>query len=103
MSANIIRRDQAIADLEAIVDYIAQDRPKTAERFLKATEKAIGFLATMPLVGSVTNFQTPLFRELRVWSIHKFKKFLIFYRPIENGIEVIRIVDGTRNLKALFE
>jgi toxin ParE1/3/4 len=29
--------------------------------------------------------------------------YLIFYRPIEEGIEILRVVSGYRDLEALFQ
>jgi toxin ParE1/3/4 len=102
MSRNIFRRAQAIVDLAAIVDEIARDRPRTAERFLKAANEAVELLATMPEAGGLCEFCSPLVQDMRVWPIRKFKKYLIFYRPIENGIEVIRVLYGGRDLESLF-
>jgi toxin ParE1/3/4 len=102
VSANIIRRDQVIADLETLTDRIAKDSPKSAERFLKAVEKAIALLAEFPELGSRCEFRSPHIKDLRVWSIRRFKKYLIFYRPIENGIEIFRVLHGARDLEALF-
>ena len=31
------------------------------------------------------------------------ENYLIFYRPIEEGIEVLRVVSGYRDLKRLFD
>lgn len=33
----------------------------------------------------------------------QFDDYLIFYRPIETGIEVLRVVSGYRDLDALFD
>src|ERR1022692_334116 len=114
MSATIIRHDQAITDMQAIVDHIGKDRPRTAERFLLAAEKAIQLLAKMPQLGGRCEINSPQLggrceinspqlQGMRVWSIRKFKTFLIFYRPIENGIEVVRVLHGIRDLESLFE
>jgi toxin ParE1/3/4 len=32
-----------------------------------------------------------------------FTRHLIFYRPIKNGVEIIRVVHGARDNESLFE
>jgi toxin ParE1/3/4 len=40
---------------------------------------------------------------MRMFRVKDFPKHLVFYRPIEGGIEVIRVLHASRNLAALFE
>jgi len=35
--------------------------------------------------------------------IKSFPKHLIFYRPLPDGAEVIRVIHGARNIEDLFE
>jgi plasmid stabilization system protein ParE len=35
--------------------------------------------------------------------IRGFEKHVIFYRPIANGIEVVRVLHASRDLEAMFE
>lgn len=39
---------------------------------------------------------------MRVWPIRRFPNHLIFYRPIDGGIEVIRVLHGAQDLDAIF-
>jgi plasmid stabilization system protein ParE len=39
---------------------------------------------------------------LRIFSISGFEKILAFYRPTDQGIEVLRVVHGSRNLLQFF-
>jgi toxin ParE1/3/4 len=95
---------RAQADIVELRDYIAQDSPRAARRFYLAVEKATKLLAAMPEMGGECEFASSKTRDMRVWSIRKFRKFLIFYHPIENGIdEVVRVLHGARDLDALFE
>ena len=101
MRPSILRRDQAVSDLAAIAEHIAKDRPKSAERFLKEAEKTIESLADMPLLGGRCEFSSPHLQDVRIWSVRKFRNYLIFYRPIDNGIEVLRVIHGARDLEIL--
>ncbi|MGH9438287.1 MAG: type II toxin-antitoxin system RelE/ParE family toxin, partial [Terriglobia bacterium] len=37
------------------------------------------------------------------FPVKDFPKYLIFYRPIRDGIEVVRVIHGARDIPALFE
>jgi len=38
---------------------------------------------------------------MRLFTISGFDKMLVLYRPVENGIEVLRVIHGSRNLLLL--
>jgi len=38
-----------------------------------------------------------------MWPIGGYEKHLIFYRPVEGGIEIIRVLHGVRDVKGLLE
>jgi len=40
-------------------------------------------------------------QSLRFRSIQLFDKYLVFYRPIANGIQVLHVYQFSRNIKAL--
>ena len=55
----------------------------------------------MPGMGAATSFSDSGKRNLRRWRIRGFENFLIFYRQIANGIEVIRVLHGAREIELL--
>lgn len=87
----------AEADLDAILEYIAQDKPQAAARFVAKLRETCYLLAEQPEMGQ----RRPEFRtgQYRVFSVGN---YVIFYRPTDAGIEVARVVSGYRNLDALF-
>lgn len=40
---------------------------------------------------------------LRRWPIPGFRNYLIFYRPMENGVEIVRVLHGARDIAAALE
>jgi hypothetical protein len=40
-------------------------------------------------------------QHLRVFRVKGFEKMLILYLPLPNGVEILRVVHGSRNLQAL--
>ena len=101
MSALIRRRDKASADLVDIASYIGARNPSAAERFLDATERCFRRLAEMPEMGEAYEGRDPRLQGLRRVPISGFESYLIFYPPIEGGIEIVRIIHGARNLPSV--
>lgn len=98
----IVERPIARQELTAIATRIGQDRPATAQRFLAAARNAYELLATMPEVG--TNWETvnPNYQGVRYFPIRRFRNFVIFYRPLSDGVEVLHILHGARDLQGFF-
>ena len=102
MPSHVQKRPQAAADLIDIASYIAEDNPDAAERFLDAAEAAFDLLASMPSMGRAVTFQSPATQGIRVWRIQGFERYLIFYRAVEGGIEIVRVLHGARDIEGLF-
>lgn len=89
-------------DLLEIADFLEQVADlRTAERFLLAARKTMADLARMPGLGSPCEFRSLHLRDIRVRPIRGFRKHLIFYRPIRGGVEIVRVLHGARDVKAL--
>ena len=54
-------------------------------------------------MGKVTEYRSPFPAAIRMFRLKRFSKHLVFYRPLENGIEVIRVLHGARDIESLFE
>ncbi len=84
-------------DLIEIGLYIAQDSPANAYRFIDALEQECQKLADSPFVlGRRCEGLNP---ELRRYN---FKKYAIIYRPVSDGIELVGVFQGSRELEAMF-
>ena len=95
--ARIERTDLAERDLEEIFDHLEDHGPASAARFAKSFREKAEALARMPEMGRARNELAP---DLRSFTVGR---YLLFYRPIEDGILVIRVAHGSRDLPALFE
>ena len=89
--------DAARADLDEIWFYIAQDNPNAADRFIRALVSRFPILASMPQMGRQREELSPRLRSFPVGN------YIIFYRPVENGIEIARVLHGARDFPPLFE
>ncbi len=89
---------QAEADLDDIWSYIGieQQNPTAADSVLSALHARFSLLATQPLMG--------VSREEYGENLRSFvsDNYLIFYRPIDDGIEVARVIRGSRDIDTIF-
>jgi toxin ParE1/3/4 len=85
-------------DLQEIAYHIAvrDGRPLTAERILEELIAKCEFYAGCPEVGAAADH---LFEGCR---IGRHKRWAIFYRERDEGIDIVRIVDGARDYPSLF-
>ena len=92
----VIRTPAAEADLWEIVLQIAPDNEAAAFRLVEAIDERFEVLSRFPLAGPA---RPELLPELRSFPV---KNYLILYKPIDDGIEVMRVVHGARDLRRLF-
>jgi toxin ParE1/3/4 len=93
---HVFTRPRAEADLVDIWRYIAQDSPVNADRMLDRINETLSRLAAMPFMGQARFDLAP---GLRMFPV---RSYLIFFRPIQDGIEVIRVLHGKRNITGRF-
>ena len=90
-------------DLAETYLHIGSDSPAAAERLLDAVEHAIAVLLSKPRAGRPREFRSPRAHGILSWVVRGCENYLIFYRPQQNGIEVVRFVHGARDLPSLFD
>jgi toxin ParE1/3/4 len=103
MSPLVIRKPRAEQDLLDHFVYIGERNPAAADRFLDAAEEAFALLAKMPLMGREWDSPSPRLAGVRSWTIPKFKNYRVFYRPIENGIEVLHVFHAKRDIRRILD
>lgn len=101
MTLRILIRPKAQADLDDAAEYLGRENPSVAIRFLAATEETFNQLRATPGLGSVREYLDPRLDDLRAWHIRGFEKWLAFYCSTDDGIEVVRILHGARDLAPL--
>jgi len=90
-------------ELEAIWEYIAIDNIEAADRFVESVYGTFQELARTPGMGPARHFPQARLRELRSFRVKGFQNYLIFYRPSLDGIAVLHILHGARNLEQFWE
>lgn len=89
------RTARAEDDLVDIWLYIADENPDAADRLLEEIDRNCALLAENPRLGRARPDIAPGLRYLPTGN------YLILYRLLANGIEVVRVVHGARQLGEL--
>jgi toxin ParE1/3/4 len=90
-------------DTIAHFSYIDQHNHAAAVRFLQAAEAAYEKLAAMPELGERQHFRREGLAKLRAWQVRGFENYVVYYRPIEEGIEVVRVLHAARDAATILE
>ena len=96
MKLRIFKRALAESDLDDIWWYIAQDNPEAADRLLDRIEERCQALVRFPEMGMSREELMPDLRSLPIGS------YVVFYLPIEQGIDIVRVLPGMRDIDAFF-
>lgn len=99
MKRSIVRRPQAKEDLIESFLYLELDNPAAATRFLEAAEQTLREIAEMPLISAQQFVGTRRLEGLRSRQIKGFSNWLVFYLVTAEGIEVVRVLHGARDLE----
>jgi len=92
----IIKRPFARSDLTEIWDYIADDNETRADAFVDLIDQKFQELARHPNMGRARD---ELAEGLRSFPVGR---HVIFYRVVPEGVEIVRILHGSRDLNAIF-
>jgi toxin ParE1/3/4 len=85
----VVKRPLAELDLWEIWDYIADDSLDRADDFLDRVEEKLQSLACVPGMGRRREELLPGLQSFPVGN------YVVFYRAIDGGIDVIRILHGS--------
>jgi toxin ParE1/3/4 len=104
MSRRILKKPQVAQDLIEHFAFIAKDKLKPAYRLLQVTQESFERLAEMPLMGRAWESPLPHLAGIRAYPMPSgFRNYVIFYRPIEDGIEVLAVLHGARDLEKVLD
>lgn len=92
----------ADGDIDRHFNDIVEVSLERAVKFYDAMFQTFDELLRMPLMGRESEYRSPKLSDMRQWRVKGFTKYLIFYRPLPDGIEIIRIVHGASDLESTF-
>jgi toxin ParE1/3/4 len=98
----VSRLGAARQDLVQAYRYYAREAGiRVAERFIAQSEATFARLASMPGLGTPYECDHPALALLRFLPIAGFRKYLIFYRQVDDGIEIVRVLHGARDFQRI--
>lgn len=100
----VLKRETAKRDLiEQFVWYAESVSIGVADRFLASAQNTLERLAAAPDSGALVEVTRKELAGMRRWPVKGFEKILLFYIPFSNGIDLVRVLHGSRDLHRLFE
>jgi len=89
--------DQAKADLKSIWAYVTQDSYRSADRLVARIATLFPKLADHPRMGRSREDLLPGLRSFPVL------RYVIFYQATADGVEILRILPGSRDIQSTFQ
>ncbi|MDX2241473.1 MAG: type II toxin-antitoxin system RelE/ParE family toxin [Leptolyngbyaceae cyanobacterium bins.302] len=86
----------ASQDLDEISDHFLAQSVDAGDRFVEAFNQKCTQLARYPYIGKSYAYLRPGLRGLLMMN------YIIFYRVIDDDVEILRVVNGYRNLQDVF-
>ena len=94
----VIRRTaMSYRDYADIWNFVAKNNSNAADELLRTFDTKLKFLSDFPGAGSARPELRPRLRSFPVGS------YLMLYRPIRGGVELIRVLHGARDLRRIFK
>jgi toxin ParE1/3/4 len=92
----VMQRPLAEVDILEIWDYIADDSLAAADRWVDHIDEQFRLLAAQPLMGKSRDELAPGMRSFPVG------RYVVFYAPLDDGIDVVRVLHGARDIEVIF-
>ena len=94
--ARVTRRPEAETDILEIWDFIADDSMSEADRWIDRLEEKLALWATQPMIGRSREELAPHLRSM------PFGRYVIFFVPLADGLDVVRVLHGSRDVDPEF-
>ena len=94
--SRVLFRPAAISDLQQIAEYIETERSGRGYSFVDEIRTACAVWAGNPLAGRA---RIELGEDIRSFP---HGSYVVFYRPLKDGIAVLHVLHGARDIGRLF-
>ncbi len=85
-------RPQAEADLDGHARNIARNNLEAGLRLYGLAEETYQLLGDTPYMGAIYHTNKSELMGIRYMPIKGFSRYLVFYKPEDNGVEIIRVL-----------
>ncbi len=87
----------AAEDLKDIWEHVSQLNENAADKLIKEIKNKFILLRDNPLIGREQN---EFLVGLRSFVV---KSYFIFYLPLDDGIDILRVLHSSRDIESIFE
>lgn len=101
MTRGIRIQSRAALDLRDHFLYLARQDSRVATRFGDAIDDSFQRLLENPDLGFTDELTHPRLQDVRCWPVRGFSQHVIYYRSTVEGIEVLRVMHGSRDAENL--
>ena len=84
-------------DLRKIWAYVAEHNREAASKLIKDITGKFALLRDHPHMGRE---QSRLLVNLRSFVV---RDYFIFYQPFDDGVEILRVLHGSRDIESIFD
>jgi toxin ParE1/3/4 len=99
--STVVVSPRALSDLAEIWAYLARqsadDSPDRADAFVDLVDSKFKTLSRRPGMGRC---RPELAADIRSLTVGR---YVVFYVPLSRGIEVVRVLHGSRDIASMFE
>jgi plasmid stabilization system protein ParE len=100
MGRRIAVKPEVVLDLDEQFDYYeGKGTPDTVDHWLNQAHATFRFLATQPGIGATYRPRDASLAGLRRRPVDGFENHYVYYLTTADGIEVIRVLSGYRNVR----
>ena len=92
---------EAQQDVDEIGYYLGERNFSAARRFALSVNATIEMLLRNPNLGE--RLHTDSLGQIRYRTVVDFKNYLIFYRRVDDVLEIVRVLHGARDYGKLFD
>jgi toxin ParE1/3/4 len=96
--ARVLRTELSRSDTKSIAHYLAEQSQsrRVALRFIESIVEKCDLYASRPNLGEAC---PDLGNDVRRFPVGN---YVVFYRPLPDGIEVLRVLHGSRDIPAIW-
>jgi toxin ParE1/3/4 len=96
--SNYQTRPEAKRDLVEHATHLkAEAGDDLAMRFLDSARDSFAAFGDPPQIGACAGSRNPAFAEMRKWRVADFANYLIFYLPLADSVDILRVLHGAQS------
>jgi toxin ParE1/3/4 len=98
MKRELILLPRAETDLNIHFIYFGENAGvEIALRFNNSTKESFYRLCETPLIGVSRDFLNQELPNLRMWFVKGFEDYLIFYRVLDESVQIVRVLHSSQD------